>query len=940
LVHQAALFAGFLSAFLIELLSRLEQDPMDIIQDVLIYQTQMMRNSSLGPYVPADFSPPEYIVVVNGLFYASLGVMILAAFIAMLIKSWVREFDRGLRAMSLPEQRAKTREFRYLGMERWKLPTMVAVLPLLIQLSLVLFSIGLVVFLFHISKPSFSITMVIFGVGVLYYAITTSISVFVSSSPFHSPLSRALGAAYRYVHHHFCPGIYMFMNDTFDTTPATALGRLWQGILQKSRPYLERTFVAPIRATTIDEVQLSTAASALQRIHDSAPNSQHSEPLQLSVWQIAGGPTLRFPPLFGLPSWIDSTGNDQEYLMRLPLDKLVVLEAMMLRTPHGLMYGERRIAVRRALQPMSASRGRWARVVDVVFKLVEKEFLSDDMIPTRSNDPTNVLPWNELHEDECIWLLHTLSDLRSQEWVLQGEPFSIGICVGILSDQAPRWNLRTPPTIVFLDAVIAFVAISCSSDITYQRKIFHNSQQYPWLLLNLRNPDIIRKIIEAAPDNCHKQLTSLLFLVLYGLMWQYRGPLAAQYFAIITEKGDFCLHTSALTTIAPAIGDPGLYTVGRMLVAPRTQSLTSIIDDSFWFEVGDFQEELLQNYDHRLGAIENPDPNFFAVLLLLSKQLTSYVVKQLHELDLKLKNPWLKLASRVIARLDIPDGSSIHAGSFHDHRVHNIIAALSLRRYTEARPTLYTESLLLATFLESRELSVSALALGYYLQTILSYCDPSAPSRYFPGAVRAMFNFLLPDHQLQMGWNILDMFVNGFEKLSVEWRRTFAKAFFTPSCQLLPKLRGDRETSTAENELEMILTWEYFHEEERESEFTDSEFSGLDWMVMAWSLHLSQQSGAVIGHSANRNGGSQDSGVSMVNEEFVLRVLCMLLDAASHYQIIPVIPKLREFVQWFGDTEPADHHSMIGARIEEAVHKHQQFQVFHRFQKFNCLWYM
>ena len=71
---------------------------MNIIQDVPIYQTQMMRNLSLGAYVLADFSSPEYIVVVNTLFYAILGVMLLAAFIAMLIKSWVHEFDRGLRA--------------------------------------------------------------------------------------------------------------------------------------------------------------------------------------------------------------------------------------------------------------------------------------------------------------------------------------------------------------------------------------------------------------------------------------------------------------------------------------------------------------------------------------------------------------------------------------------------------------------------------------------------------------------------------------------------------------------------------------------------------------------------------------------------------------------------------------------------------------------------
>ena len=54
----------------------------------------------------------------------------------MLIKSWVRELDRGLRVISIPEQRAKTREFRYLGMERWKLTEMVGILPLLIQISL------------------------------------------------------------------------------------------------------------------------------------------------------------------------------------------------------------------------------------------------------------------------------------------------------------------------------------------------------------------------------------------------------------------------------------------------------------------------------------------------------------------------------------------------------------------------------------------------------------------------------------------------------------------------------------------------------------------------------------------------------------------------------------------------------------------------------------
>jgi hypothetical protein len=183
-----------------------------------------MRNSSLGPYVLPDFSPPEYIGIVNALFYASVGIMILAAFLSMLIKSWVREFDCGFRAMS--EQRAKTREFRYLGMEHWTLPEMVGRLLFLIQKSVSSFYI----FIFYISKPSFGVTTAIFGVAFLYYVTTTSVSVFGSSSSFYSPLSRALGKVYQHVHAYFCPRVNDFLSPAMDTTPTTCLGRVRRGI--------------------------------------------------------------------------------------------------------------------------------------------------------------------------------------------------------------------------------------------------------------------------------------------------------------------------------------------------------------------------------------------------------------------------------------------------------------------------------------------------------------------------------------------------------------------------------------------------------------------------------------------------------------------------------------------------------------------------------------
>jgi len=514
---QAALFAGFLSSFLIELLGRLEPDPMNIIQDVLIYQTQMMRNSSLGPYVAPDFSPPEHIVVVNALFYASLGVMILAAFIAMLIKTWVREFDRGLQAMSLPEQRAKTREFRYLGMERWKLPEMVGVLPLLIQISLLLFSIGLVLFLFHISKPSFGVTTAILGIGICYYTMTTFISVFVTSSPFRSPLSRTLATVYQRVHAYFCPDIYDFARSYMGIPPATALGRVLlsiQIILLKSRPYPENNFQTPIVETQLDEVQLSTVASALKRIHDSAPDSQHSEALQLSVWQVAGSATLSTPPSFNLPDWALWKADSEEYYSHCPPAMLVAMVAVSLRGPDKWVAREFTITQARALiRCTEISNTPWVQVVVAASEYTYCcTYDSDDIMHLRQMESnlTNVTRSDELTMQESLWHLRTLSELRCTSEPPDRQPFLIGICLAILSTYPYARN-------TLLEAVVTLAAVSCSPEYVNRLHILTSSREYPWLLRNTRNPALFANWFEDVPSDYHKQFISLLFLVIYLL---------------------------------------------------------------------------------------------------------------------------------------------------------------------------------------------------------------------------------------------------------------------------------------------------------------------------------------------------------------------------------------------------------------------------------------
>jgi len=175
--------------------------------------------------------------------------------------------------------------------------------------------------------------------------------------------------------------------------------------------------------------------------------------------------------------------------------------------------------------------------------------------------------------------------------------------------------LPNPPDIFLLERVVTLAAISCPPDRAYRLNILAKSRQCPWLLLNLRNPDLISILLKDAPDSCRERLITLLFLVLYALICRDSTPLADQYFAIIAAEGELPLYISALTAIAPYIGHDGLSEIGTMLAPPRTQEL----NESGFNKPTTVQEELLKMYDLQLGASVNPGPNIFATLLMLSK---------------------------------------------------------------------------------------------------------------------------------------------------------------------------------------------------------------------------------------------------------------------------------------------------------------------------------
>jgi hypothetical protein len=188
------LFAAFLSAFLLFTITQLQPNSTDISKDILLHISLQLSNSSVLPYVEPQFIVPPNVTAVNILLFASLALVLMDAFLAMLTKSWLRDFDRGWRSSNVPEQRARTREMRFQGMERWKLAEVVTLLPLLIQASLVLFQVALLILLFNLHRPTAYSTLVVFAAGVCFYLFTTLVSTFDANAPFTSPLSRALQA--------------------------------------------------------------------------------------------------------------------------------------------------------------------------------------------------------------------------------------------------------------------------------------------------------------------------------------------------------------------------------------------------------------------------------------------------------------------------------------------------------------------------------------------------------------------------------------------------------------------------------------------------------------------------------------------------------------------------------------------------------------------------
>ncbi|KAL4254486.1 hypothetical protein ABKN59_003217 [Abortiporus biennis] len=152
---------------------------------------KMLYTTSTTSHMTPTFSA----IRINVLWFSSLVFSLMTASLAMLVKQWLREYLA--QECISPQERSRIRHFRHSGLKRWGVFHVAAALPLLLQVALVLFFIGLSDFLRSINHAVGYIVTALITVWFIVFSTTTISPAVVANSPFKTPLLRPI---LRYIH--------------------------------------------------------------------------------------------------------------------------------------------------------------------------------------------------------------------------------------------------------------------------------------------------------------------------------------------------------------------------------------------------------------------------------------------------------------------------------------------------------------------------------------------------------------------------------------------------------------------------------------------------------------------------------------------------------------------------------------------------------------------
>ncbi|KIY66519.1 hypothetical protein CYLTODRAFT_354884, partial [Cylindrobasidium torrendii FP15055 ss-10] len=147
----AGLFSAVLTTFVVQTSQSLAPDNAAIAVALLFELVSVQRAAATGTSLvniaSANIAPSvtRSDVWVNALWFTSLALSLSSALFAVLSKQWLRQYTSFISGTA--RERAFIRQFRYDGMEKWAVRTIIGLLPTVLHLALGFFLLGLVIFL-------------------------------------------------------------------------------------------------------------------------------------------------------------------------------------------------------------------------------------------------------------------------------------------------------------------------------------------------------------------------------------------------------------------------------------------------------------------------------------------------------------------------------------------------------------------------------------------------------------------------------------------------------------------------------------------------------------------------------------------------------------------------------------------------------------------------
>ncbi|KAG9125465.1 hypothetical protein FRC07_007485 [Ceratobasidium sp. 392] len=196
----AALFSAILTSFIIESKVLLQENSTDLTVTLLlaIAQSQQRMEQGTSQALPPIERPPFVASAsarcINGLWFTSLALSLAAGLVAMLAKEWLTAFTASRPRPAYTH--ALVHQARLQGLTQWRALHIVNLLPTMLHLSLLLFFLGLAVYLWTLDSGIAIAEVAITAATVCFYTSTTLLGALRSSEscPFITQISKYLRA--------------------------------------------------------------------------------------------------------------------------------------------------------------------------------------------------------------------------------------------------------------------------------------------------------------------------------------------------------------------------------------------------------------------------------------------------------------------------------------------------------------------------------------------------------------------------------------------------------------------------------------------------------------------------------------------------------------------------------------------------------------------------